>query len=61
MKKGLFFSALLFCASAFAQQYVHQVLVANEGFFDFQTNNIIEPATIGTLTHKPKVIRLSIP
>ena len=48
MKKGLFFSALLFCASAFAQQYVHQVLVANEGFFDFQTNNIIEPATIGS-------------
>jgi hypothetical protein len=48
MKKGLFLSALLICTSAFAQQYVHQVLVANEGFFDFQTNNIIEPATIGS-------------
>lgn len=48
MKKGLLFSAALFCATAFAQQYVHQVLIANEGYFDFQTNNIIEPATIGT-------------
>lgn len=48
MKKGLLFSAALFCATAFAQQYVHQVLIANEGYFDFQTNSIIEPATIGT-------------
>jgi hypothetical protein len=48
MKKGLLFSAALFCATAFAQQYVHQVLIANEGYFDFQTNNIVEPATIGT-------------
>ena len=48
MKKGLLFSAALFCATAFAQQYVHQVLIANEGYFDFQTNSIVEPATIGT-------------
>lgn len=48
MKKGLLFSAAFFCATAFAQQYVHQVLIANEGYFDFQTNNIVEPATIGT-------------
>ena len=48
MKKGLFIFAALTSASLYAQQYVHQVLVANEGFFDFQTNAIIEPATIGS-------------
>lgn len=48
MKKGLFFVAALTSASLYAQQYVHQVLIANEGFFDFQTNAIIEPATVGS-------------
>lgn len=48
MKKGLFLIAALTSASLYAQQYVHQVLIANEGFFDFQTNAIIEPATIGS-------------
>ncbi|MEY4803684.1 MAG: hypothetical protein RL331_197 [Bacteroidota bacterium] len=48
MKKGLFMYAALTSASLYAQQYVHQVLIANEGFFDFQTNAIIEPATIGS-------------
>ncbi len=48
MKKGLFLVAALTSASLYAQQYVHQVLIANEGFFDFQTNAIIEPATIGS-------------
>lgn len=48
MKKGLLFAAVLCSTGLFAQQYTHQVLVANEGFFDFQTNVIIEPATIGS-------------
>ncbi len=48
MKKGLFLVAALTSASLYAQQYVHQVLIANEGFFDFQTNAIIEPATVGS-------------
>jgi hypothetical protein len=48
MKKGLLFAAVLCSTGLFAQQYTHQVLVANEGFFDFQTNAIIEPATIGS-------------
>lgn len=48
MKKGLFFAAVLCSSGLFAQQYTHQVLIANEGFFDFQTNAIIEPATIGS-------------
>jgi hypothetical protein len=48
MKKGLLFFAALTSATLYAQQYVHQVLIANEGFFDFQTNAIIEPATVGS-------------
>jgi hypothetical protein len=48
MKKGLLFFAALTSASLYAQQYVHQVLIANEGYFDFQTNAIVEPATIGS-------------
>jgi len=48
MKKGLFLAAVLCSSGLFAQQYTHQVLIANEGFFDFQTNAIIEPATIGS-------------
>ncbi|MEN9994220.1 MAG: hypothetical protein RL762_877 [Bacteroidota bacterium] len=48
MKKRLFLIAALTSASLYAQQYVHQVLIANEGFFDFQTNAIVEPATIGS-------------
>jgi len=48
MKKGLFLVAALTSASLYAQQYVHQVLIANEGYFDFQTNDIVEPATIGS-------------
>lgn len=48
MKKVSFFLSLSFLPGIFAQQYTHQVLIANEGFFDFQTNSIIEPATIGS-------------
>jgi len=48
MKKGLLFAAVLCSFGLLAQQYTHQVLIANEGFFDFQTNAILEPATIGS-------------
>lgn len=49
MKKGLLlFAAALSSFGLFAQQYTHQVLIANEGYFDFQTNAILEPATIGS-------------
>jgi hypothetical protein len=48
MRKGLLLFFALWSAGMFAQQYVHQVLIANEGYFDFQTNTIIEPSTIGT-------------
>ena len=31
-----------------AQNYLHQTLILNEGYFDYQTNEIIEPVTIGS-------------
>lgn len=47
--KQLFTSVLLLIsASAFSQNYLNQVLVLNEGYFDYQTNQIIDPVTIGS-------------
>ncbi len=41
---------LSLCLSNFmlAQNYVHQVYVLNEGYFDYQTNTILEPVTLGS-------------
>lgn len=48
MKKGLFLVGLLTSLQLSAQNYVHQVLVVNEGYFDYQTNQILTPVTIGS-------------
>ena len=48
MKKGLFFLGLIASLQLQAQNYVHQVLVVNEGYFDYQTNQILTPVTIGS-------------
>jgi hypothetical protein len=47
MKK--FTLALSLCLSnfMFAQNYVHQVYVLNEGYFDYQSNTVLEPVTLG--------------
>ena len=34
--------------TVFSQDYVHQVFVLNEGYFDYSLNQSIEPVTIGT-------------
>ncbi|NBU47322.1 MAG: T9SS C-terminal target domain-containing protein [Flavobacteriales bacterium] len=47
MKKALVSIGLFLSVSAQAQNYVHQAIILNEGYFDYQTNEIIEPATIG--------------
>ena len=47
--KQLFTSVLLLISSfTFSQNYLHKVLVLNEGYFDYQTNQIIDPVTIGS-------------
>ena len=49
MKKTIYFLfALTTSISIQAQEYVHQVLVLNEGYFDYTNNQIIEPASIGS-------------
>lgn len=48
MKRNLFFVVLFCPVFLFAQNYVHQVLILNEGYFDYTNNQIIEPVTIGT-------------
>lgn len=48
MKKVFFTIGLGLSAFANAQNYVHQAIILNEGKFDYNTNTILEPVTIGT-------------
>ena len=48
MKKLFIILGVLFTQTLTAQNYVHQVLVLNEGYFDYTTSQIVEPVTIGT-------------
>ena len=49
MKKIMFYLIALNLSTGLnAQQYVNQVLILNEGYFDYTNNEIIEPATIGS-------------
>jgi len=40
--------ALGFAPYAFTQTYVHQVLVLNEGYYDYQNSQIVTPVTVGS-------------
>ena len=48
MKRLFIVLAFLFSQISFAQDYVHQVLVLNEGYFDFTTNQTVISPTIGS-------------
>ena len=48
MKNLLFFLSVIIVQVSTAQDYVHQVLVLNEGYFDYTLNHSIEPVTIGS-------------
>ena len=48
MKNLLFFLSVIIVQVSTAQDYVHQVLVLNEGYFDYTLNQSIEPVTIGS-------------
>jgi hypothetical protein len=49
MMRKIFFTffAVVFTASVFAQAYVERVLILNEGYFDYVTNEIITPVSVG--------------
>ena len=48
MKKVLFTIGFGFSTLVQAQNYVHQAIILNEGYFDYQTNEILVPVTIGS-------------
>ena len=48
MKKLVILLGVLLAQVSFAQNYVHQVLVLNEGYFDYTTNQSVVPPTIGS-------------
>ena len=48
MKKLFILLGVLLVQVSFAQNYVHQVLVLNEGYFDYTTNQSVVPPTIGS-------------
>jgi hypothetical protein len=48
MKKILIILTLLYTQITFTQNYVHQVLILNEGYYDYTSSQIIEPVTIGS-------------
>ena len=48
MKKLVILLGVLLTQTLSAQNHVHQVLVLNEGYFDYMTSQIVEPVTIGT-------------
>ena len=47
MKKIMFYVGILLSASVNAQDYVHQVLILNEGYYDYGFQQIVEPVTVG--------------
>lgn len=48
MKKKLMSAFLMISSALSAQQYVHQVFVLNEGYFDYVTGTIQEPVILGS-------------
>ena len=48
MKKLIILFGVVITQVSFAQNYVHQVLILNEGYFDYNTNQSIVPPTIGS-------------
>ena len=48
MKNLFIFFAVCISYFSYSQQYLHQVLVLNEGYFDFSLNQTVVPPTIGS-------------
>lgn len=48
VKKTLLAAALLFSAFAFSQNYVHQVLILNEGYYDFSASQQVIPVSVAS-------------
>ena len=47
MKKVLLAVGLFLTVSVQAQNYLHQAIILNEGYYDYSTSTIVDPVTIG--------------
>ena len=52
------FTFISFGLSAFAQ-HLHQVLILNEGYFDYTNNEIVVPASVGVYDPTEKYLQSS--
>ena len=55
MKIFLCSVAMLCSTFVFSQDYVDQVFILNEGYFDYTSNQLIEPVTIGVFNPSSQV------
>ena len=55
MKKTFALIAALIGFNVSAQEYTHQIIVVNEGYFDYQTNEILTPVTLGSFNPESNV------
>ena len=58
MKKVLFTIGFGFSTLVQAQNYVHQAIILNEGYFDYQTNEILVPVTVGSYNPATQVYQV---
>jgi hypothetical protein len=58
MKKVLFTIGFGLSTLVQAQNYVHQAIILNEGYFDYQTNEILVPVTIGSYNPSTQIYQL---
>jgi hypothetical protein len=58
MKKVLFTIGFGLSTLVQAQNYVHQAIILNEGYFDYQTNEILVPVTIGSYNPSTQIYQV---
>jgi hypothetical protein len=55
MKRNLLVLAAFTAQFSFSQNYVHQVYVLNEGYYDYQTSQQLQPVTLGSYNPQSQV------
>lgn len=58
MKKILFSLFTGFSALVFGQNYVNQVIIVNEGYYDYMSSQIVEPVTVGVYDPSTQVYQV---
>ena len=55
MKRNLFVMAAFIAQFSFGQNYVYQVYVLKEGYYDYQTSQQLQPVTLGAYNPQTQV------